>query len=1003
MDGEGCMPGKGGMDCKGAPEYLRALANRIGSWRSRGKGPQALLALARSVPARLRTLLVHFESSPAKRSLRVLGELVRHPGITARLAIAFVVVAVLAVAVNLIVEHGVSIIETTTTTTPPAAVVKPRAAPPPIAVPIAVEEIKAAPVEMVAEARAEPLLAAIVEYERAVERRAGLASAVNSGLVSTTQQRLQLEQSSFTDKAAPSEQRSNLRKLASHTAALARDGKELIVAADGRRARAVEYWEHFEALDKQMKGSVDRSFKIFGRVIARVSLISLNRDLDEQRRLSEPLTPEGGYDPAMLERLAQSQTRFATTLEDNARDLSKSQGEEWLTRLKEELAAVVSSRKQLGELDQQATAALATFQKDGDALADTVRAVAEVTRKRAAASVAASTAAAREAANLQARQLAAHLKAIQQATAQAAVEPAPIAVPATTTTTRLRQGPERAVITVLSAGVLALLLIISLATVNSIVGPIRRFMETTAQLAHGNTQARVARGGIKELDALALAFNEMADKLAAAQATTLEYQGQLEARVDERTRQLQHLAEHDALTGLPNRRQLLSYLNLSLKSAAQHGTLVGVFFIDLDNFKNINDSMGHAFGDLVLQAIAQRLREATSLGGFAARLGGDEFTVVHEHADGTDEIERAGGVLVSAFQKPLIVQERELLISISAGASVYPHDERDADALLRAADAALFHAKNLGRARLCMFRAELLEAAALKFRVEQELRRAVDRGEFELLFQPEVHFEGAGIELVEALLRWRLPDGRHVTPADFLAVAEESGLITHISDWVLRSAVQSAAKWHHGPWPDVRIAVNVSARQLLDPHFVEQIQSLLAEFRLPARCIEIELTENVVQTGPATIHTLRELRALGLAVALDDFGTGYSSLASLEQLPLTRVKLDRSLIQSIDVSGRALAIANAIVGLCASLGLEVTAEGVERVEQLSLLLELPSVRLQGYLICAPIPAEAIPRTVKEMPQHLQSLLLTLPQSVPSQPQEPSGDPAAEHGARASAS
>jgi EAL domain-containing protein (putative c-di-GMP-specific phosphodiesterase class I) len=177
----------------------------------------------------------------------------------------------------------------------------------------------------------------------------------------------------------------------------------------------------------------------------------------------------------------------------------------------------------------------------------------------------------------------------------------------------------------------------------------------------------------------------------------------------------------------------------------------------------------------------------------------------------------------------------------------------------------------------------------------------------------------------------------------------------------------------------VRIAVNVSARQLLDPRFVERLQGLLGEFQLPSRCIEIELTENVLQTGPATIETLRQLRALGIAIALDDFGTGYSSLASLEQLPLTRVKLDRSLIQSIDTSDRSLAIARAIVGLCGSLGLEVTAEGVERPEQLALLLAYPSICLQGYLICAPAIADEVPRLVGEMPQQLQSLLLTMPQ------------------------
>jgi diguanylate cyclase (GGDEF)-like protein len=469
----------------------------------------------------------------------------------------------------------------------------------------------------------------------------------------------------------------------------------------------------------------------------------------------------------------------------------------------------------------------------------------------------------------------------------------------------------------------------------------------------------------------------MAEQLAAAQAIAQEYQGQLEVRVDERTRQLQHLAEHDPLTGLPNRRQLLSYLNLSIKKAAGDGTQVGVFFLDLDNFKNINDSMGHAFGDLVLQGIAQRLREATAVG-FAARLGGDEFTVIFEGAKSESEIARAGGALVYAFQKPLLIEGRELLISISVGASVYPDHERDADALLRAADAALFHAKTLGRSRLCMFSQQLLETASLKFRIEQGLRRAVDRGEFELRFQPEVDFDTLNTTLVEALLRWRLPDGSHVSPAEFLAVAEESGLIMDISDWVLRSAIECAAKWHYGTWPDVRVAINVSARQLLDLRFVERVQGLLAEYKLPPRCIEIELTENVLQTGPATIDTLRQLRQLDIAIALDDFGTGYSSLASLEQLPLTRVKLDRSLIASIDTSDRSLAITRAIIGLCRSLGLEVTAEGIERPEQLALLLEHQSICVQGFLISKPIGADGIAGLVSEMPQHLQSLLLTLP-------------------------
>jgi len=899
------------------------------------------------------------------------------PGITARLGIAFVAVALLAVAANLIVEHGVSIIKTTTVRlAPPPAVVKEAAVAAAASVPAAPISV---PIPAAAPARAELLLAAIAQFQRAVERRGEVSNAANVELLRVAEQGLREEMANFVEKADASYNRTVLKKLATRAATLRRDAEEAIRDSDSRRGWVSEYWERFEIVDKRMKGSVDRSWKIFGRVIARQSLISLGRDLDDVRRRSEQLTPGGGYDAATLDALAQSQLRFETTLEQNAKNLAASQGEEWVKRLNEELAQVISSRAQLATVDEQTTHALASLEKDAEELSAAARVIAESTRKRAAADTAAT---AKIAASI-AHEAAASANASDAMTSAAATGPPRRNIPTRTTTTTTavqRRGNEQMIIGVISAAVLVLLLLISIATVRSIVGPIRKFMATTARLANGNAEARVPRGGLRELDGLALSFNQMADKLAAAQATTLEYQGQLEARVDERTRQLQHLADHDPLTGLPNRRQLLSYLNISLKNAARDNALVGVFFLDLDNFKNINDSMGHAFGDLVLQSIAERLRTATELAGFAARLGGDEFTVILERAGSVEEIARAGGALVCAFQKPMLIQERELLISVSIGASVYPHDELDSSALLRAADAALFHAKSSGRSRLCMFRAELLETAALKFRIEQELRRAVDRGEFELLFQPEVSFDKLGTKLVEALLRWRLPDGRHVSPAEFLAVAEESGLIMNISDWVMRSAIQCAAKWHVGSWPDVRVAINVSARQLLDPRFVERLEGLLSEYSLPSCCIEIELTENVLQTGPATIETLRQLRALGVAIALDDFGTGYSSLASLEQLPLTRVKLDRSLIQSIDTSDRSLAITRAIVGLCASLALDVTAEGVERPEQLALLLSYPSICLQGYLICEPMAADSVPRVVADMPQLLQSLLLTAPQA-----------------------
>ena len=403
-------------------------------------------------------------------------------------------------------------------------------------------------------------------------------------------------------------------------------------------------------------------------------------------------------------------------------------------------------------------------------------------------------------------------------------------------------------------------------------------------------------------------------------------------RLAARTRQLQELAEQDPLTGLPNRRELFMLLDAAIERSLADGTHVGVFFVDIDNFKYINDTMGHAFGDRVLVSFAQRL-QATTTFGFAARLGGDEFTVVIDGARSNDDIRAAGSDIVQAFQKPLTVDNPDLVVSVSVGASIFPEHEKTSEAFLKAADAALFRAKVMGRSQLSVFTPELLEAAAAKFTTEQGLRRAIDRGEFELFFQPEISAEALETVIVEALIRWRTPDGTFATPHQFLAIAEESGLIMEISDWVLQSAIEAAAHWHHGAWPQVRVSINVIPRQLFDAGFVDRLRELLRVHRLPARCIEIELTESVLQTGAPTIDALKRLRAHGVAIALDDFGTGYSSFASLEQLPLTRIKLDRSLIADIDSSPRSAAIAHAIVAMCQELGLDITAEGIERPEQ----------------------------------------------------------------------
>jgi len=872
--------------------------------------------------------------------------------ISERLAVAFAAVAVLAVAANLVVEHG--------RTTLITVIKQPEFFPARVAVPEPSSPVPAAVVAApVSEKTIDDKSAvdALQDFERVVVSQASATQeSSNPDVLQSAERQLRSKVDTFVNQSSASDQ-ALLHRLTS----LVTQGAAIGHFTQARRTLGASYVGHFENLDAQMKAALDGSWKIFGRVIARQSLISLSQALDKVRRRSSLLTSNAPQQRAILDELAAAQREFATALERNSEGLQRSQGPDWLTAVRQNLSLLENDTAQLASLYATDTPTLDAFQASTQELEALLQVAAQKAR------------------TLHAKHLAAQKPSLPPSLATTPpLEPIQVLlhkIPVPSPPPPQYDDRIRIIIGAISASVLLLVFLVSVATVRSIARPIRAFMRITERLAAGDLHARFSSCGISELDVLATAFNRMAEKLAAAHAVTREHQAHLELSVGERTRELQHLAEHDPLTGLPNRRQLLSRLENSLRAAAAEHSQVAVFFFDLDNFKNINDSMGHPFGDLVLRAVAQRLREACGDAGFAARLGGDEFTVICRSAGGMDVLVKLGHALVDAFQKPLLIESRELLVSASIGVSVYPDHERDPDALMRAADAALFQAKNLGRSRLSVFSPELLENASMKFRTEQGLRRAVDRGEWELLFQPEVRFDTLRVGLVEALLRWRLPDGRQVAPMDFLSVAEESGLITTINDWVLRSAIECAARWHHGAWPDARIAVNVTARQLLDAAFIPRLADLLAEYELPAHCIEIELTETVLQTGSGTIQTLKNIRDLGISVALDDFGCGYSSLASLEQLPLTRVKLDRSLIASIDSSSRSLAIARAIIGLCANLELEVTAEGVETKEQLALLLEFPGLTLQGFLISRPLPSEAVPGFLTSAPQHLQSLLL----------------------------
>jgi diguanylate cyclase (GGDEF)-like protein len=898
-------------------------------------------------------------------------------GIAARLSVAFAAVAILVAAANLIVEHGISIVRTTRV----ERVAEPQRIAPSIIVPA--EPKAAAPTEpLVARKLVSPnaLISAVSEFARAVSVRTERNDPETDAQLRSARTVLEREEAAYVREANRIADASALANLSAAVKSYQGRGEEAVRLADSRRSVINDYSQRLESMKVRMKRAVDRSFKIFGRVITRQYLIQMDNDFDEIRTHFENLNSHTSYEDSAIEAIASSEAKFTATLALNEVGLIRSQGTEWVTRLREDFSEIIALRNSLLQLNQQTRENTQNLSQENaklTLLADKTivfKVVINSNRKGAAAAHVPPT----------------PVAATQDVAPPAAPEPA---VQEQTETTAATQ-PEtrrRVLIAWISAGVLLLLVIICVGTVRSIVRPVGRLLKATARLANGDTNLRLPRGGIKELDTLAIAFNEMADQLSAAQALTRDYQQQLEAKVDERThqleersRQLQDLAEQDPLTLLPNRRQLFALLNVAVEAALKDGRYVGVFFLDLDNFKNINDSMGHAFGDRVLIAIAQRLSDTADHFGFAARLGGDEFTVVYASASTVEEIRAAGWQLVRAFQTPLAIDGREIMISVSIGASVCPDHEQEAEALLRAADAALFRAKALGRSQLNVFTPDLLDVAAAKFTTEQGLRRAVERGEFELMFQPEVSLDTFQTVMVEALLRWRMPDGRFALPGEFLAVAEESGLIMEISDWVLESAIEAAARWHHGAWPEARVAINVSPRQLLDAKFADRVWELLTTYRLPPRCIEIELTETVLQTGPATIAALRDLRTYGIAIALDDFGTGYSTLASLEQLPLTRIKLDRSLIASIDTSTRSAAIARAIIGLCQSLSLEVTAEGVERPEQLAHLLGSPSLSVQGYLLSRPVSRDELLAVMETMQQHMQSQLLFISASSQKQ-------------------
>ncbi len=667
----------------------------------------------------------------------------------------------------------------------------------------------------------------------------------------------------------------------------------------------------YASLDRRAVGAGGTGIVIGDNVIARPSLAELKRAVELAHGGAASALGHGPVTSATTD----GEKLLLRTLEANRDEFARSPGRAWLELMEEDALQVVKLRLQVQKLEAAIEVDRAAFAANGETLAAALHNEVEA-------------------------------PAWDDFIAEAA---------------RARAAVDSAVLGVETAVFKAVLLaLLGLAiTAWAITWPVRRLTAGTRRLAAGDLAARVRRGGASELDELAQAFNHMASELDRSEQAVRAYQAQLEQRVEERTLQLRHLADHDPLTNLPNRRQLFQHLNDHVARADPQGSRLAVMFLDLDNFKTVNDSLGHEFGDRVLAEIGERLRQIAGEGGFIARLGGDEFTLVLPFCGDSWQVERRAEQLVAGFRRPLTIDRRDVSVGVSCGVAIYPEHGRDATELLRAADVALFRAKELGRNRLCVHDPLMLVDASNRFRVEQALRKAIEGGDFVLHYQPQVCLRTGRLLSVEALLRWRRSDAEIVPASEFVQIAEQAGLMLDLNDWVLDSAARAVRQWRSSGWPDARVAVNVSPQQFVAGDFLSDIARLLTRHALPPDALELELTEYMLQTGAVTVETLKSLRMLGVATALDDFGTGYSSLTSLERLPLSRVKLDRRLIADVDHNPRTAAITRSIIALCRNLGLATTAEGVERHEQLDFLAGCGDVAVQGYLVCRPAVADTV--------------------------------------------
>lgn len=442
----------------------------------------------------------------------------------------------------------------------------------------------------------------------------------------------------------------------------------------------------------------------------------------------------------------------------------------------------------------------------------------------------------------------------------------------------------------------------------------------------------------------------------AATAVLISFTDTTEVR--ETQRQLHYLASHDALTGLPNRHQLNQRLSHALTHARRSNHRVAVLFLDLDRFKNVNDTAGHTAGDNLLKDVASRLSSCIRTSDMLARLGGDEFVIVAEAFDNAAHLKEMAERVLARIREPFHVEGHEYYLGTSIGISVFPHDGDDCATLLRCADSAMYYAKESGRNNFQFFTTELNVRAQHRYALEKNLRRALQEEEFLVYYQPKICLKTSRIVGAEALIRWQMPDIGIIAPNEFIPISEEIGLILPMGRWVLEQACRQTQLWRQQFAPDLVVSVNISPRQFQDPGLSKSIQQALTDAGLSAAGLQLEITEGLLMGEvELLLPVFNAIKELGISISLDDFGTGFSSLSYLQRFPIDNLKIDRSFIRDIPGNQDSVTLTNTIIAMANALGMSVTAEGVEKAEQMFFLADSGCQQMQGYYFSRPVPAQ----------------------------------------------